>query len=416
MNMIKRLVKRAFVITSILSVFILASGCASDSQAKDNAGYAIVVGAHSNGRVIPFNSETVQNALTYISYRHAYVTFINCDRDPEPYFQTKIPESSVKNLSAEKQKRIAESYVKQLTEIIGQATPDSSEVDTLKAIQKAAQGLGGLDGADYDKDLLILDSGLSTSGYMDFTSGMLYADPQDVVAALEEVNAIPDLSGVDVTWSFCGEVASPQKELTVDERDNLKKIWEAVLVKGGANKVIFTNDFSSAEAYQGMPLVSTVEVGEEKIVVNADLRAKAPVINVTDPIETVVLDNASVQFVGDKDVFLNESIAREKIEKVARLLDEHPENQVYVIGTTASGRNDESFCQDLSERRAKAVVEVLKEMGIDEDRMIPVGLGFTDHWHIEDIDGSGNWIEENAAKNRKVMIIDVNSEDASFVS
>ncbi len=410
-RIIKRIVKAAI----IASMCVCFSGCANGTSAKENASYTVIAGVHSNSRVIPFNSETFKAVLEEICYRFAHVTFINCDSDPEPYFQTKIPEPSVKNLSEEKKRTIAESYVKQLIDIVQQATPDSAEFDTLKAIQKAAQSLNDYDNDTYDKDLLILDSGLSTTGYLDFTTGLLYADPEVVVDTLEEVDAIPDLDGVDVAWAFLGDVGAPQKSLTAGEKENLRNIWEAVLYAAGAKSVVFTNDFSSTDTYKGLPMVSTVDVGDEKIKVEYLREDKTPEISITDPIETVVLDNASVQFVGDKAVFLNEKKAREAIGKVAKLLEEHPDNKVYVIGTTATGDDDPAFCKDLSDRRAKAVVNVLVEMGVDESRLLPMGLGYEDYWHVKDIDDDGTWIEEEAVKNRKVLIIDVNSDDAKYV-
>ena len=95
------------------------------------------------------------------------------------------------------------------------------------------------------------------------------------------------------------------------------------------------------------------------------------------------------------------------------MLNAHPENTVYIIGTTASGNED--FCHQLSGKRAEVVRDVLIEMGIPAERMQAVGLGFRDPWHLTDIDAEGNWIEKNAACNRKVMIVDQSSEEASLL-
>ena len=417
MKTLNRIVKVMLVLTSVIVISFAACACAAEGEAKENAGYALVVGVHSNEKTIPFNSNTVQEVLSDITYRHAEVTFINCDADPEPYFQTRVPEPSVKNLSKDKLKRIADNYIKELTQIIGEAKPDSAEFDTLKAIQKAAQSIKDLDDKKYDKDILIMDSGLSTTGYMDFTKGLLYAEPENVVAALKEVSAIPDLDGVDVSWAFLGDVAAPQQALTVDEKENLKNIWNAVLTEAGAKSVTFRNDFSSSEAYQDLPLVSTVDVGEEEIEIAGSRESRPPVIEIgnSESGTPSALDPSKVSFVGDKDIFVDKKAAKEAIAQVADLMRQYPDNRIYIVGTTATGRDDTAFCQDLSERRARAVADVLIEMGIEEDRLIPIGLGYEDPWHIDDIGSDGHQIEELAAQNRKVLIIDENSQEASLL-
>lgn len=388
----------------ILLTTALITGCASAGSEKENAAFAVVVGKHSNARVIPFNSEVLQEALSYMYYRCAYVTFINCDADPEAYFQVKISEPSIKNLSKEKQKEIADQYIRQLLEAIKLAEPDSNEFDTLEAISKAAQALAVKDSVHCDKDLLILDSGLSTAGYLNFVDKYLYCDINSIVSELQMKNALPDLTGVDVSWAFCGDVSYPQEPLTEGEKKKLRSIWEAILLASGARSVNFRNDFSSQDSYTNLPLVSTVEVGDDGIHPSPE----------DEPIETFVLDSKELQFIGDQAVFLNKDLAYDAIADVAEQLSLHSENKVYVLGTTATGSQD--FCRELSNRRAKAVTDVLIEMGIEQDRLIPIGLGFEDYWHKDDLDQDGNLLEEEASINRKVMIIDVNGEDAAHIN
>ena len=51
-------------------------------------------------------------------------------------------------------------------------------------------------------------------------------------------------------------------------------------------------------------------------------------------------------------------------------------------------------------------------MGIEEDRMKVLGLADEAPWHIPDLDESGYQIEEFAAQNRKVVILDANDDEA----
>ncbi len=417
------------VLVIIMFVLVL-SGCGESGGTKDDAALAVVAGVHSNGYEIPFGSQTITKYIFNLCYRHGFVTFINVDGDPKPFYQTDIPAPAVSGLSSDKMNEIADEYTQQLISILKTAQPHSSEVDTLKAIRQGAQSLAGKDSATTDKVLLVLDSGIATTGYMSFTSdsdddgnaGLLYAKPEDVVIALESEHALCDLTGVDVVWAFCGEAAMPQTPLNADEKDRLMNIWRAVLEAGGAESVTFTNDFASCVPYEGLPEVSVIETEGENIRVEGSYKAEKPVIKIGgDGTDSDIagpdgtLDRSRVSFVGDKDIFLDKEKARDCIADVAELLREYPDNSIYIVGTTATGRDDTEFCKDLSERRAKAVADVLIDMGIDEDRLIPVGLGYEDYWHIDDLDESGHQIEDLAAQNRKVMIIDTMDEEAKHI-
>ncbi len=416
----------------IIMMVLVLSACGEAGETKEDAALSVVAGVHSNGYEIPFGSQTITRYIFNLCYRHGFVTFINVDGDPKPFYQTDIPAPAVSGLSKKKMNEIADEYTQQLISILKTAKPHSSEVDTLKAIRQGAQSLADKDSATTDKVLLVLDSGIATTGYMSFVSdnddvdcgntGLLYAKPEDVVKALESEHAIPDLSGVDVVWAFCGEAAMPQTPLNTDEKDRLQNIWRAVLEAGGAASVKFSNDFTSCVPYEGLPEVSVIETEGEKIKIEGSHKPEETVIRIgaddgigdgTGP--DGVLDRSKVSFVGDKDIFLDKEKARECIAEVAELLEAMPDNRIYIVGTTATGHNAAEFCKDLSERRARAVANVLIDMGIDEDRLIPVGLGYEDYWHVEDLDESGHQIEDLAAQNRKVMIIDTQDEEATHI-
>ena len=181
------------------------------------------------------------------------------------------------------------------------------------------------------------------------------------------------------------------------------------MLEGGAKEVTFASDIASELSEELFPGVSLVDVEERSI--NVDTEERIPVeIIIDETIETVVLDNASVQFVGDKAVFVDKEVAMSHIKELAEQLLMHPDNKVYVIGTTASGNRE--FCNQLSIDRAQTVTDALIVMGVPESQLIPMGLGFEDPWHIDDLDDSGRQIESQACQNRKVLIVDVNGNDA----
>jgi len=124
--------------------------------------------------------------------------------------------------------------------------------------------------------------------------------------------------------------------------------------------------------------------------------------------ETIVLDSSKVSFVGDEATFIDPDAAKEAISIAAEKLEKDPEINVYVAGSTAGMDGASKWCKDLSEARAAAVAEVLKDYGISEKRLKILGLGSNAPWHVTDVDSSGNWIEEKAQLNRCVYIVDVN--------
>lgn len=218
-----------------------------------------------------------------------------------------------------------------------------------------------------------------------------------------------ELTDVNVVWMYLGQTAAPQQELSEVQKHKLEEIWRTILTEGGAKSIEFVNDIASDEPDNNLPSVSVVDVQNRSIDIET---SEEPVeIIIEEPIETIVLDNTSVRFIGDKAEFVDYEEASSVLAQYAQILLEHPNNKVYVIGTTATGSTD--FCNELSVNRANAVCQVLISYGVPESQLIPLGMGFEDPWHIDDVDDNDKQIEEYACQNRKVLIVDVNGDDAS---
>lgn len=397
----------------ILSILLMTSmglgtltGCSKSENPE--IALAVVVGKHGNSMEIPMNALSVKEAIYDSCYTYGSVAFVSVDGNPKVYYQANIPEPEVGGLAESKKESIANEYTEQLLREIQQACPEVAEVDTLKAIRQAAFTLQG-SSENADKVMVVMDSGLSTVGYLDFTKGLLNTDVDCIVEALKEAKAIPDLQEVSVIWMFNGQTASPQQELSERQKDKLCEIWRAVLVAGGAKDVEFAPDIASELSGDIFPAVSLVDVESRSIEVNT--KESVPIeLVVEEPIETVVLDNTSVQFVGDKAIFVDKELAMSHIEELAKQLLSYPNNKVYVIGTTASGNR--TYCNQLSIDRAQTVTDALISLGVSESQLIPMGLGFEDPWHVNDLDDNGIQIESQACQNRKVLIVDVNGHDA----
>ena len=400
---IMKIVKTIVLAVVSFSIIMMLAGCGSKTPEK-KISLVIVGGGHSCMPVFSNDIEAIDNNLFQAAYTHGKVTMISCDGSPEVLFQAAIPEAEVKGLSENKQKRNAQDYVAQMKYAYEGIAAQYPEVNTLNAILLAARALSGDSGMR--KILVIVDNGLQTTGYMNFANGLLDATPEDIVEALAKIDAVPDLSGVECQWVGCGDTIGPQEELSERQKNNLKMIWEEVLHAAGAKSVVFASEYSTNTAYQDVPPVTTVAV--ENLTINVELNNRTPDYK---PIDTIILDSARLEFVGDQAVFIEEKKANEVLEQVAEELRNHPANNVYIIGTTA-GEVTNAFTKALSENRAALVKDRLTEMGIPSDRMIVMGLGSDDPFHEYDLDSQGNLIEEIAQRNRKTIIMDMNSEEA----
>ena len=371
----------------LVTLCVLLTGC--EGRQEDSISLAVVAGVHSNASVISQNSASLYQEVYDACASYGEVTLIRCDGAPVAYFQAAIDPPDVTGLSKNRLRTRAQSYTKQILAQLDGAAAVTGELDTLQALRLAGQALSTAG----QRELLILDTGLSTCGYLNFTDGLLEAEPEAVVSALREAEALPDLTGVSVTWSYLGQVADPQEPLTPAQQKNLEDIWRQVLLAAGAAEVTFTPDFASGTANTGLPAVSLVETSAQNL-----------------SVELPQLDQTQVAFVGDTARFLDENAASQAILEVASVLEEHPSLEVYVVGTTASG--DEAVCRELSRQRALAVCQVLQDQGVEESRLTPLGLGFSDPWHVEDRDANGTLVEDLARQNRKVLILDRNSAEA----
>jgi hypothetical protein len=82
---------------------------------------------------------------------------------------------------------------------------------------------------------VLVDSGLSTTGVVDFrTAGTLDAPAEEVVTYLQDHSALPNFQGLTVFLVGFGETAPPQEPLLPGQRAHLVEIWSAIVKAGGA--------------------------------------------------------------------------------------------------------------------------------------------------------------------------------------
>jgi outer membrane protein OmpA-like peptidoglycan-associated protein len=100
-----------------------------------------------------------------------------------------------------------------------------------------------------------------------------------------------------------------------------------------------------------------------------------------------------VQFAYNKAEIL--SASDDLLNDVATVMKQHPEVQKIRIEGHASSEGNDKYNKDLSDKRAKAVMEFLVKVGVAPDRMEAVGFG-------EERPIADNESEEGREKNRRV--------------
>ena len=121
------------------------------------------------------------------------------------------------------------------------------------------------------------------------------------------------------------------------------------------------------------------------------------------------INETQVQFVINEATFIDKEQAKEAVKPVAEAVLNAPEHAILIAGTTATDGTQES-CIDLSNRRAQAVKDLLvNTYNVPESQIKTVGLGYeADPFERgADRDANGKFVESEAKKNRRVVILDV---------
>lgn len=380
------------------------TGCANNENSASVVDLAIVIGYHANAPTPALQSSTVSEAIMNSTVTYGSVCVVV--NDGAPYVVADYDISAPqKNLSASKQNEIAQAQASQIVSVLTNARASTPEVDTLSAITLAARSLEDSQGTKY---ILVIDSGLSTCGYIDFTQNLLRADSQTIIEYLESSQALPSLDDISVVWVGLGDVAGAQDHLTPSNLETLESIWGEVLYAAGANSVEFASDLpgSLPADTQELPYVTPVEIVQDMPIV-----IDVSTINFNAPL---ILDEEKILFLPDTATFADYDVAIETLQPIAEYMMSSPDFRLLLAGTTATAGSNES-CKTFSKTRADAVKDLLISMGINEEQIAgTVGLGYDHKYHIPDIGADGH-LNSNAPANRSVILFDAASEAASEI-
>lgn len=395
-----------FAMTLILTAGF--NGCISDNAAAEKAAVCYVLANTANSQGLNLNSPMVQNTVYNTVKNYGCIAVVSADGVPEVVMARSFNiDEKYKSASGEKLDMDARSKTANLIAGMQSVVATDPEVDYLAALHLAVRCLASLDGYD-SKSIVVIGTGLSTTGVLNFQNNLISADPAVIVELLREKDEIPVFSGMTVYFQQIGDVAAPQKPMTSVQKNRLRQIYSGIVEAGGGRFVyndIIANPVNESVSY---PPVSPVELPadtpihfEPEILESGDAEDVLP--------EPIVLAEEQVTFIGNKSEYLYPDEALNILRPIA---DHLIANQIDILlcGTTAGDENSD-FAKKLSKKRAETVKKTLVELGVLPDHIITVGLGSADPWHIY---GAG-YKSAAASHNRKVVLLDASSETAKKI-
>jgi outer membrane protein OmpA-like peptidoglycan-associated protein len=356
------------------------AGCADSAQPE--GGLAVVVGARNN-MPPPSLTGKAQEAREAAILSQAYLSIVVADGDPFELQGAGVLVSRDGNSVIQEKDR--ESNRKAVDAKLAEAKAVTPETNLLAAIDMGARAIESAPGT---RTLVVVDSGLSTSGSINFVSEpeLLDADANDLADRLRQAGALPDLRGTSVVFQGLGDTALPQQTLGLSQRANLVDIWVAVAKAAGAEEVLVERKSLNGEPASALPWVTPIGVGADVVCM----------------VETVELGEGAVAFDAESAEFSDRSAAIAILEPIAqRMMSDNL--SATLTGTTANVGGKPGQV-NLSEKRAEAVLDLLVSRGVPRERMTAVGLGSDFPGYVHDRDADGELIPEAAAANRKVII------------
>ena len=404
----------AFTVIFVLSQLMSLTGCENDNKKTEPYAIAIVAGMNHNSA--PLHKNNIKKPVDDVALSRGYVCCVRLDGNPQL-----IAEKTFKDRTGnytEKQLRnfLKDDAKKFISKIISQAASVYEECDLYSAILLAAKELN--ESGFSDRRLVIIHSGLSTSGYIDFTKEydnkktLFDALPQTLVDQLREHDLLAPLEGVDITFVNFAQVSDEQEPLSDECFVKFKSFWEDFLKECGAANVHFDNNKSAKKnGYDNLalpdnlvlPSVTTVKFPEDTDIIHFKG-------------SKIVEDNKdaqgnSVKFKPESAEFKDPVSAEKVIKAIANdILNDKSNPEIIVGATTASWGDGDGI--SLSLERAQAVKDVLVKSGVDESKIICVGIGRNPNFsqHVEDLNKKGKFVEEKGKLNRCVYIYPASSE------
>jgi outer membrane protein OmpA-like peptidoglycan-associated protein len=342
---------------------------------------AIVVGARNNVPP-PVLAGRAASAREMALTQQSHVSLVVADGAPAVQGTFAVPLLEPRDGADTEQQR--EANRRRVDEAVAAARAATPESDLLAALDVAARSMETQPGPH---TVVILDSGLSTSGALNFRQpGLLDADPQELADTLSDAQQLPDVTGASVIFQGLGEVVRPQQPLERARRTQLASIWTAVLKEAGALAVVVDHPPLDGSPPAGLPPVTPVSI-------DAGVNCAGT---------TVTLSGGDLAFQPGSAELLDPEAAVEVLRPLATQIIDRRLTAI-VFGTYASV-GDPAARVRISDRRAQTVADVLIDHGVPIPQLHVEGLGSDFADYVPDRDPEGRLLPVAAALNRKIFI------------
>lgn len=382
------------IVGTLILIVLFFSGC-SDSNTVCNVeknqptSVCVLIQKTRNNAQANLGAEMLNNDIqAVLGIDGSKLIAVELDGAPYTVFNSNIKVD--KTLSSSLRNQDAQKVVSNMAAKLKEAVPLTNEVDVLEGLILSTRELNASDSINNDRILYVCSNGLQTTGLINMSDmNIIDADPQ--LLAEEIKDNLPNMQGIRVFWLGLGDTADEQKKLDESNKRKLEKIYKAIIEAAGGTVEFFNDTTTSQDNPIEWPSVKEVAIINTTVDEN--------VINI------IKLDNEKISFDKGKGEIKNRENAIEALKPIADYLIKNPKESIVMGASTASWGSTE-YCNDLSKKRNASVVELLVELGVNENQIKTKVIGRDKNCklRVNDLDKNGE-LNDNADKNRAVFIL-----------
>lgn len=386
--------KKLLIVLCSAALIALLTGCDAsreNSHANEGVSIALITSPCNNQPAVSsaYLSEIIQNVVD------ADEEIVIISAQGKPKMELGAQRIGSTDSSATSREIQNERIVAELTTQVKSLNATTEEIDYLEALSLACRETASM---KEPTKIIVCGSGLQTCGLIQFQQGLLEAEPKDVVEYYKA--ELPNLSGANIEWLYCGDTTAPQEELHASQVANLKAIWKGLIEASGGSVVFLDENPETSEPATHLPSVSCISIPNLDPMVVASSQ-----------------DRASISLPNDEAFGFLPGTAKLKdpqaaAEGIKNLIVKYPnicDANVVVTGHTASlSTSQEEDLYQLGMERAQAMKEILVSEGVNPSCIDCESRGSLDNLDANgnpnDLDENGLQIPELAQANRKVIV------------
>ena len=386
------------VVVTVVAVATMG-GCAGAGASEDAPAGPIVIGTTATaaeprpGLTVQSRDDLVAYALTAKKPEAATVYLVVPGAGKADTVDlTPMRKDEVENVP-ERRAKLAKEAVDELANSLAEAAADTENLDLLSLLDLSSrQASSG--------HLVLISSGIQTADPLDMRQLGWNFRVDAIVNDLVERQLIPDLTGLEITFVGLGDAAGTQPELASKERTVVEALWLGVCWAGQADDCRVADTALADEPPTSTRAIPVVPVMQYE----------------TFCVKTLPPLPADVLFAGNSAELHSgaDSVLHPLAAKLAEAARRCPTSvRVDLIGHAADTHPRRLDGQQLSIDRARAVADRLIALGAPQEAIGHV----TGHGDSQPLvlnwSEDGEFEEALAARNRRVELIVVASDDAS---